>query len=69
MAPVSLTVHRTPAKTSHQRITEAGWRYRTNDHGWLIYRNPLTGLWHTREEAVNMLDQASAPPIADTNRQ
>jgi hypothetical protein len=41
--------------SDHQQITSAGWPYRTNDRGWVIYRNPGTGLWHTRSEALSIL--------------
>ena len=34
----------------------AGWSYRANQQGWIIYRNPQTGLWHTRAQALTMLD-------------
>jgi hypothetical protein len=36
----------------HQRITAAGWAYRTNDRGWVIYRDPQTRLWHPHSEAI-----------------
>ena len=48
------------AGSPHQRITAAGWSYRSNDQGWLIYRDPRTGLWHTREEAMLILDHSPA---------
>jgi hypothetical protein len=38
--------------TDHYRIAAAGWSYRTNDRGWIIYRDPQTGRWHIRSEAV-----------------
>ena len=43
------------ARSEHQRITEAGWSYRTNDRGWIIYWCPETGLWHTRAQALELL--------------
>lgn len=45
--------------SEHHIIVAAGWSYRTNDHGWVIYRDPETGFWHTRSDAVAMI-QASA---------
>ena len=45
----------------HQRITDAGWAYRTNDRrGWVIYRDPQTRTWHTQSEAMFIL-QARVP--------
>jgi hypothetical protein len=41
--------------SEHQRIVAAGWSYRTNDRGWVIYRNPETGRWHTRREAIALI--------------
>src|SRR6266852_472730 len=29
----------------HRMLTGAGWSYRTNDRGWIIYRDPQTGRW------------------------
>lgn len=46
--------------SEHQRITNAGWAYRTNERGWVIYKDPQTGKWHTRSEAISMV-QARAP--------
>ena len=39
----------------HQRITDAGWAYRTNDRGWMIYRDPETGTWYTQSEAASIV--------------
>jgi len=33
------------------RLANAGWSYRTNERGWVIYRDPDTGLWHTRDSS------------------
>lgn len=38
-------------ENAHVALTEAGWSYRTNERGWVIYRHPHTGLWYTRAEA------------------
>ena len=38
-------------KNVHRELTTAGWSYRMNDRGWVIYRHPRTGRWHTRAEA------------------
>ncbi len=46
--------------TEHHRITAAGWVYRTNDRGWVIYRDPQTGAWHTHSEAI-LIVQARNP--------
>ena len=43
-------------ENSHTVFTNAGWSYRTNERGWVIYRHPCTGLWHTREEAEAILE-------------
>ena len=44
------------SKSDHQRLITAGWAYRTNDRGWVVYRDPETGLWHTRPEAIAIMD-------------
>jgi len=44
-----------PDQGEHQRITAAGWPYRTNSRGWVIYQDPQTGLWHTHSEAISMI--------------
>jgi len=44
--------------SDHQRLIDAGWSYRTNtDRGWIIYRDPRTSCWHTRKEAIEILDR------------
>ena len=35
----------------------AGWSYRSNQQGWMIYRDPQTGLWHTRTEALGIFER------------
>ena len=48
-------------RSTHTRLLDAGWSYRTNaDHGWVIYRDPATGLWRTRDEAIGILEAADA---------
>jgi hypothetical protein len=42
--------------TDHGKLTAAGWAYRTNDRGWLIYHDPETGHWHTGSEAIAILE-------------
>lgn len=42
--------------TEHQAIMAAGWSYRMNDRGWIIYRDPQSGLWHTRSDAVAIVE-------------
>jgi hypothetical protein len=43
-------------ENTHVALTNAGWSYRTNERGWVIYRNPQTGLWHTRSEAAALAE-------------
>jgi hypothetical protein len=43
-------------KNEHGELTEAGWSYRMNEHGWVIYRHPQTGRWHTRPEAMAIIE-------------
>lgn len=43
--------------SAHGRLCDAGWAYRMNDaRGWIIYCDPKTGLWHTTDEAIRILD-------------
>lgn len=51
-------------KSDHEKITAAGWAYRTNEHGWMIYREPYTGRWHTRDEAIRKVVLSPEPPNA-----
>lgn len=44
------------AENPHIAVTNAGWSYRTNERGWLIYRHPRTGLWHTQAEAEAIVE-------------
>jgi len=49
----------------HRMLTGAGWSYRTNDRGWIIYRDPQTRRWHTLNGALSVLRSAmsvAAPP-------
>jgi hypothetical protein len=46
--------------SDHHRITTAGWSYRSNQQGWIIYRDPQTGLWHTRAEALGIVGHGRA---------
>jgi hypothetical protein len=47
--------------STHARLLNAGWSYRTNaDRGWVIYRDPANGLWHTRDEALRILEASGA---------
>jgi hypothetical protein len=43
-------------KNEHRELTVAGWGYRMNDRGWVIYRHPQTGRWHTRPEATAIVE-------------
>jgi hypothetical protein len=47
--------------SDHHRITTAGRSYRTNQQGWIIYRDPQTRLWHTRAEALAIAGHGRAP--------
>jgi hypothetical protein len=48
-------------RSTHGRLLDAGWSYRTNaDRGRVIYRNPATGQWHLRDEAIQILEAANA---------
>lgn len=49
----------------HRMLTGAGWSYRTNDRGWIIYRDPQTRRWHTLNSALSVMRSAmrvAAPP-------
>ena len=39
-------------RSDHYEITGAGWAYRTNSSGWIIYLNPQTGIWQTQSQAI-----------------
>jgi len=52
------------SKSDHERITTAGWGYRKNERGWMIYREPHTGRWHTRDEAIRKLIRSAELPDA-----
>jgi hypothetical protein len=43
-------------RNEHQKLTDAGWSYRANDRGWVIYRDPQTGHWHPRLEAIGIVE-------------
>jgi hypothetical protein len=43
-------------KNEHRELTVVGWSYRTNERGWVIYRHPHTGRWHTRLEATAIVE-------------
>jgi hypothetical protein len=48
-------------RSAHARLLDAGWSYRTNiDRGWVIYRDPTTGLWLSRDEAGRILEAVDA---------
>ena len=52
-------------RSNHFRLLDAGWSYRTNvDRAWIIYRHPATGRWHSRDEAIRILDTNDATPLA-----
>jgi len=43
-------------ENEHQKLTNAGWGYRMNERGWVIYHHPLNGRWHTLQEAMVLLE-------------
>ncbi len=46
----------TADRTGHQTIMAAGWTYRANHRGWMIYRDAQTGVWYTRSDAIEILE-------------
>jgi hypothetical protein len=55
-------------RSDHARLTDAGWAYRTNgDRGWVMYRDPATRMWLTREEAMRVM--ASCSPAGRLNQE
>ena len=50
-------------KSDHDRITAEGWVYRTNERGWTIYRDPATSRWHTRAEALAIIEGQPADSL------
>jgi len=56
--PVSATTQPPHMTDEHRKVTAAGWSYRTNDRGWMIYRDPQTGRWHTLKEALSIVRPA-----------
>lgn len=42
-------------RNEHQRIIAAGWAYRTNERGWIVYRNLHSGIWYTKSEAISII--------------
>jgi hypothetical protein len=56
--PVSATTQPPHMADEHSKLTRAGWSYRTNDRGWIIYRDPQSGRWHALEDAVSIRNEA-----------
>jgi hypothetical protein len=46
-------------QSNHARLLDAGWS-RAAYQGWIRYRDPVTGLWHTLDEAIKILDAREA---------
>jgi CheY-like chemotaxis protein len=47
-----------------RQLLDAGWSYRINGaRGWIIYRDPETGRWHSRDEAIHILEAARTVSI------
>jgi hypothetical protein len=42
----------------HRMLTGAGWSYRSNERGWIIYRDPQTRRWHTLNGALSVMRSA-----------
>ena len=59
-----LTLVPMDSKSDHEKIAAAGWSYRTNERGWMIYREPHTESWHTRDEAIRKLIASAELPDA-----
>ena len=55
-------------RNEHQIIVESGWSYRTNDRGWVIYRDPQTGVWHTRSDAIAIVEDGQRAKSTGTPR-
>jgi hypothetical protein len=61
----------------HHRITAAGWSYRSDSRGWMVYKDPQTRLWHTHSEAISIIqaqvsdsrDVVGEPPPEDPDKQ
>jgi len=51
-----------PEQSDHQRITDAGWPYRTNSRAWMVYQNPQTRLWYTLSQAMSILNDETSNP-------
>ena len=49
----------------HQELTAAGWSYRMNDRGWVIYRHPQTGRWHTLPDATAIAETEATSRVRD----
>ncbi len=56
--PVSATTQPPHMTGEHRMLTGAGWSYRTNDRGWIVYRDPQSRRWHTLEEAMSIARSA-----------
>jgi len=55
-------------ENEHRELTVAGWGYRTNDRGWVLYRHPRTGRWHTRTEATAIIENRVISSVDKTLR-
>jgi len=53
-------------KNEHRELTVAGWGYRMNERGWVIYRHPHTGRWHTRLEATVIVEAGAILRVHNT---
>jgi hypothetical protein len=56
-----------PVSLPARQLLDAGWSYRINtDRGWIIYRDPETGQWHSRDEAMRILEAAETVSLVGT---
>jgi hypothetical protein len=49
--------------SERQALTAAGWSYRMNCRGWVIYRHPQTGFWYTRPAAAAIVEAGVVSPV------
>jgi hypothetical protein len=45
--------------SDHRRLMDAGWSYRMNERGWIIYRAYSTGRWYILQDGLAILDGRS----------
>ena len=50
--------------TDHSRLMDAGWSYRMDDRGWIIYHDFKTGRYCVREDALGILNDLAVEVVA-----